>query len=188
MGTPRPSFLDEFEPMGMRLMLSTPHATATSTAPEAIRLAARLAACWLDPHWVSTVVAAVVSGRPAASQAVRAMLKDCSPTWETQPDTTCPTSDGSIPVRPTSDVRAVPSRSAGWTVERPPLRRPTGVRTASMITTSGMAGWYRRRAAARSVTQGPANGHTPGGQWTHGRTAAAAGPGGAGLPPRPAHP
>ena len=31
-------------------------------------------ACWLEPHWVSTVVAAADRGRPAVSHAVRAML------------------------------------------------------------------------------------------------------------------
>ena len=36
---------------------------------------------------------------PAASHAVRAMLKACSPTWLTQPPTTWPTSAGSMPVR-----------------------------------------------------------------------------------------
>ena len=71
--------------MGTRLMTSTPQATATSTTPEATRLVARLVACWEEPHWVSTVVAATCSGRPAVSQAVRAMLNDCMPTWLTQP-------------------------------------------------------------------------------------------------------
>ena len=90
MGTPRPSFLDEFEPMGTRDMSSTPQAMATSTTPEPTRLVARLVACCDEPHWVSTVVAAVVSGRPALSQAVRPMLNDCSPTWLTHPVTTWP--------------------------------------------------------------------------------------------------
>ena len=66
MGTPRPSFLDELEPIGTRLMTSTPQAMATSTTPAATRLVARLVACCDDPHWVSTVVAAVVSGQAGA--------------------------------------------------------------------------------------------------------------------------
>ena len=65
-----------------------------SITPEPTSDDTRLVACWLEPHCVSTVVAAVDSGRPAASQAVRAMLNACSPTWLTQPPTTCPTSDG----------------------------------------------------------------------------------------------
>src|ERR1700693_719404 len=101
MGTPKPSFLDELDPIGIRVIDSTPAAMARSTVPELMRLAARLAACWLDPHWVSTVVAAVDRGRPAASQAVRATLKDCSPTCDTQPATSCCTAPGSTPVRAT---------------------------------------------------------------------------------------
>ena len=85
---PRPSFFDELEPIGIRLISSTPHATATSTTPEAISEVAKLVACWLEPHWVSTVVAAVSSGSPAESHAVRVTLKLCSPTWLTQPPTT----------------------------------------------------------------------------------------------------
>ena len=71
------------------------------------------------------------------------MLKLCSPTWLTQPPTTWPTSAGSMPVRarPAPAGRSA-SRSAGWTVDSPPPRRPTGVRTASTITTLVMAGAY----------------------------------------------
>src|SRR5688572_32213662 len=85
MGTPSPSFFDEFEPIGTRLITSTPHAMATSTTPDPTSAVARFVACWLDPHCVSTVVAAVDWGRPAASHAVRATLKLCSPTWLTHP-------------------------------------------------------------------------------------------------------
>ena len=96
-------------------MDSTPQATATSTTPPATRAVARLVACWDEPHCVSTVVAATSMGRPAVSHAVRVMLKDCSPTWLTQPPTTWPTSAGSIPVRSTSSASTVASRSAGCT-------------------------------------------------------------------------
>ena len=78
----------ELDPMGMRLITSTPQATAASTTPEPTSAMARLVACWLEPHWVSTVVAGTESGRPAASHAVRVRLKLCSPTWLTQPPTT----------------------------------------------------------------------------------------------------
>ena len=78
----------EFEPIGMRLITSTPVARATSTTPAPTSDVARLVACWLLPHWVSTVVAATDIGRPAASQAVRVTLKLCSPTWLTHPPTT----------------------------------------------------------------------------------------------------
>ena len=62
--------------------------SATSTTPDPIIDAARLVACCDDPHWLSTVVAATSSGSPALSQAVRAMLNVCSPTWLTQPPMT----------------------------------------------------------------------------------------------------
>jgi hypothetical protein len=42
-------------------------------------------ACWLEPHWLSIVVCGTSKGSPCESHAVRAMLNDCSPTWETQP-------------------------------------------------------------------------------------------------------
>ena len=45
-----------FEPIGTRLMTSTPQARATSTTPEPTRPVATFVACWDDPHWVSTVV------------------------------------------------------------------------------------------------------------------------------------
>jgi hypothetical protein len=141
-GTPRPSFFDEFDPMGTRDISSTPQAMATSTTPAPTRLVATLVACCDDPHCVSTVVEAVVRGRPALSQAVRPMLNDCSPTWLTQPATTWSTSVGSMPERSISSVRTVPSRSAGWTLAKPPLRRPMGERTASTMTTSVMRSTY----------------------------------------------
>src|SRR4029453_2453851 len=97
MGTPRPSLRDELEPIGTRDISSTPQAMATSTTPEPTRLVARLVACCEDPHWVSTVVAAVVSGSPALSHAVRPTLNDCSPTWLTQPVPTWPPPAGSLP-------------------------------------------------------------------------------------------
>ncbi len=160
-------------PIGTRLMTSTPQATATSTTPDPTSDVAKFVACCEEPHCVSIVVAATDSGRPAVSQAVRPMLKPCSPTLLTHPVTTCPTSRGSTPERSTSADCAVASRSAGWTLERPPPRRPTGVRTASTITTSVMGpsvpvticgdpsrrplrargGGARRRRSSRSTTR-----------------------------------
>ena len=89
-----------------------------------------------DPHCVSTVVAGVPSGSPAASHAVRVTLKLCSPTWLTHPPTTCPTSAGSMPVRATSSLWTRPSRARR--VERRQAAVAacrSGVRTASTITT-----------------------------------------------------
>ncbi len=61
---PSPSALFPDAPIGTRLIASTPHASATSTTPEPTSDVARLVACWLEPHWVSTVVLATLSGRP----------------------------------------------------------------------------------------------------------------------------
>jgi hypothetical protein len=44
-------------------------------------------------------MAGVSTGSPACSQALRAMLFDCSPTCETAPATTSSTSDASMPAR-----------------------------------------------------------------------------------------
>ena len=55
-------------------MCSTPRADATSWTPVAISAAAKLTACWAEPHWRSIVVAGVSTGRPASSQALRPML------------------------------------------------------------------------------------------------------------------
>ena len=75
------------EPMGTWLKFSTPQATAALMTPEPMRLAATLVACSDEPHWVSTVVAGALWGRPAVSQAVRVTLKDCMPTWPRSPRT-----------------------------------------------------------------------------------------------------
>src|SRR3954469_19400215 len=150
-------------------MISTPQARATSTTPAPTSDVARLVACWLDPHWLSTVVAATDCGRPAESHAVRAMLKLCSPTWLTHPPTTWPISAGSIPDRSITASCTAASSSAGWTLDRPPPRRPTGVRSASTITTSVMAAAYGEfglygESRERSVRpHGPAAGHPRGG-------------------------
>jgi hypothetical protein len=66
---------------------------------------------------------------------VRDTLKACSPTWLTQPPTTWPTSVGSTPVRSMIARWTLDSTSAGCMVDRPPLRLPMGVRTASTMTT-----------------------------------------------------
>ena len=113
-GTPRPSFFDEFEPIGTRLITSTPHAIATSTTPaaderggEVGRLLAR-PALRVDGGGRGRLRAA-----RRASHAVRVTLKLCSPTWLTQPPTTWPTSAGSMPVRAMSSDWTMPSSSAG---------------------------------------------------------------------------
>ncbi len=80
-------------------MCSTPEPIATSWTPVAIRAAAKLTACWAEPHWRSMVVAGVSIGRPASSHALRPMLTPCSPNCWAQPLTTSPVSAGSTPER-----------------------------------------------------------------------------------------
>src|SRR5215211_8082379 len=105
--------------------------------------AAKCTDCWLEPHWRSMVTPVTVSGQPAVSAAVRPMSKVCSPTWPTQPQITSSISAGSTPERSTRLVRTCADRSAGCTPDSPPLRLPTGVRTASTITASCMSCPFR---------------------------------------------
>ena len=56
--------------------------------------AAKCAACWLEPHWRSMVVAGTSSGQPAASTALRPMFTDWAPACMTQPMITSSTSHG----------------------------------------------------------------------------------------------
>src|SRR5215218_8672651 len=125
-------------PIGIRLIDSTPPATTTSYCPAISPAAAKCTDCCDDPHCRSTVTPVTDSGQPAVSAAVRAMSKVCSPTCDTQPQMTSSTSAGSSPARSTRAVSTCADRSAGCTPDSPPLRLPTGVRTASTITASGI--------------------------------------------------
>ena len=53
-------------------MCSTPPPIATSWTPAAISAAAKLTACWAEPHWRSIVVAGVSIGRPGLEPGVAA--------------------------------------------------------------------------------------------------------------------
>lgn len=68
-GPKGPSVPRTFEPIGTRLIDSTPQATTMSYAPDRTPWAAKCTACWDEPHWRSTVVAGTVSGKPAESTA-----------------------------------------------------------------------------------------------------------------------
>src|SRR5918993_1403474 len=124
--------------MGTRLIDSTPPATTTSYCPAITPAAAKCTDCCDEPHCRSTVTPVTDSGQPAVRTAVRAMSNVCSPTWPTQPQMTSSTTPGSTPARSASALSTCADCSAGWTPESPPLRPPTGVRTASTITASRM--------------------------------------------------
>ena len=64
------------------------------------------------------------------------MLLDWSPTCDTQPQITSSTIAGSMPARSTSSLSTIADRSAACMSDSPPLRLPTGVRTASTMTVS----------------------------------------------------
>src|SRR6185436_4587432 len=89
-------------------------------------------ACWLEPHWRSTVTPGTSSGYPAASHDNRAMLPACGPIASTQPAITSSTAPGSTSTRSNRPRHAAAPRSTGCTPASDPLRLPTAVRTASM--------------------------------------------------------
>ena len=122
------------EPIGTRLMLSTPAAITASCVPLITACAANWIACWLDPHCRSIVTAGVLSPRClVASTALRPTCIACSPPWLTQPMMTSSIALPSIPVRSTSASSVRAARSTGWTPASLPPRRPPAVRTASTI-------------------------------------------------------
>src|SRR5262249_59474108 len=68
----------------------------------------------------------------------RAMSRAGAPACITQPHTTSSTISGSTPARCTRALSTCAASSAGCTPDRPPFRLPTGDRTASTITASGI--------------------------------------------------
>ena len=119
--------------IGIMLMFCTPPVTITSFVPLRTAWAAKCRACWDEPHCRSMVVPGTSSGRPAASQHVRAMSPAWGPIVSTQPKMTSSTAAGSMPVRSTSPEIAWAPRSAGCALASPPPFLPTGVRTASTM-------------------------------------------------------
>ncbi|GAA4806174.1 hypothetical protein GCM10023353_06580 [Tomitella cavernea] len=104
-----------FEPIGTRVIDSAPPATTKSCCPAATVAAAKLSACWLDPHARVIVVPGTEEGHPAASTALRATFPACSEYCMTVPHTTSSTRAGSIPVRVASAPSTCADRSTGWT-------------------------------------------------------------------------
>src|SRR5260370_11402385 len=134
--------------MGTRDMFSTPPAITHSYWPDMTPIAAKLAACWPEPHMRSRVVPQTSSGKPAMSAAVLAMLTPCRPAWSAAPMTTSSTSLGSILTRSTSALSVSASRSSGRTPASLPFFLPTAVRTAPTITALCMAVSLGLRSAA----------------------------------------
>jgi len=105
--------------------------------------------CWEEPHCRSTVTphgfgpARPEHGVPGD---VEGLLADLAQAAQTTSSTTA----GSIPVRSASALSTCADRSTGCTPDSPPLRLPTGVRTAATITAS------RTKPSSRSP--GPARG------------------------------
>jgi hypothetical protein len=120
-----------FDPIGTRVMCSTPAATTRSRWPAWIAEAA-LNAVWSDdPHCLSTVVAHTVSGQPATSTAPRPTFSACSPTCVTHPICTSSISPGSTSIRATSPFRTCAASSSARISESEPFRLPIGERMAS---------------------------------------------------------
>ena len=89
-----------------RLIDSPPPPMAISTPSKITERAANAIACKPDAHWRSMVVPAVVTGRPARSSALRAMLVPVVPCCMAQPITTSSTSAGSIFARDSAEEMA----------------------------------------------------------------------------------
>ncbi len=142
----KPSSRTTDEPMGVRVIDSTPAATAMSYAPAITPWAAKWMDCWEDPHWRSMVVAGTDSGQPAASTALRPILRDCSPTCMTQPMITSSTRAGSNELRSATALRASDAKSTACQLRSFPLRLPPAVRTASTMTAVVMVSPPIRRA------------------------------------------
>ena len=121
------------EPIGQRLMLSTPPAYTRSYAPDAAPCAARFTAVWPDPQKRFRLTPAISIGQPAARTAARATQAPCSPVSVTQPMIASSIRVGSTPVRATMACIGTVQRSIGCTPARPPPLRPRGVRQASMM-------------------------------------------------------
>ena len=69
-GLEEPGPLKTLAPRPTRLMASTPQEMPMSMASTTIRLLMKWLACWAEPHWQSTVVAADSYGQPGAQPGV----------------------------------------------------------------------------------------------------------------------
>ncbi len=124
------------DPIGTRVMCSTPPATTNCAEPASTACAPKFTACRPEPQKRFTVVPGTSTGNPAASTAPRAMLNPCSPTCVTQPMITSSTSLACTPARSSAPISVRASMSTGCTADSAPLRLPRAVRIASTMTAS----------------------------------------------------
>ena len=128
------------EPIGTRLMLSTPPATTRSSQPERTFWAARLTASRPDAQNRLSCTPEHRKSHPALSAATLAITEPCSPTGDTTPMTTSSISAVSNWLRCCSSASNPASRLTGLTSYRLPsfLPLPLGVRMASNTNASVM--------------------------------------------------
>ena len=121
------------EPMGTRLMLSTPPATTRSSQPERTFCAARLTASRPEAQKRLTCTPEVRKSQPALSAATLGSTEPCSATGETMPMTMSSTAAVSKRWRRCNSASRPVSRLMGLTSCRLPsfLPLPRGVRMAS---------------------------------------------------------
>ena len=121
------------EPMGTRLMLSTPPATTKSSQPLRTFMAAMFTASRPEAQKRLSCTPAQRQSQPALSAATFAMTDPCSPIGETTPMTTSSTAAVSRSLRRCSSASRPASRLTGLTSCRLPsfLPLPRGVRMAS---------------------------------------------------------
>jgi hypothetical protein len=121
------------EPIGTRLMLSTPPATTRSSQPERTFCAAMFTASRPEAQKRFSCTPAHWKSQPAFSAATLGSTEPCSPTGATMPMTMSSTCAVSKSLRRCSSVSRPASRLIGLTSYRLPsfLPLPRGVRMAS---------------------------------------------------------
>ncbi|MNP24221.1 hypothetical protein D3C76_1169690 [compost metagenome] len=119
---------------GARDIDSTPPAIASSISPLAMARNAVPMASMPEAQRRLRVTPGMVSGSPASSSAMRATLRLSSPAWLAQPRNTSSTAVQSTEgLRSISALIGTAARSSARTADRPPPKRPMGVRIASQI-------------------------------------------------------
>ena len=116
-------------------MFSMPPATAMSTSPSAMALAAKWMAFIPEEHTLLTVVQGTVSGMPAAMAACLAGACPI-PAERTLPMKTSWMSGAESPAESMAAVMAAAPSCGAGTDDKAPRKDPIGVRRADTITTA----------------------------------------------------